>query len=92
MPRPPARPVQPEPPRPPAPVRAPALDPAEVSRHLASPGYVVVLWISPQLRERDPGQPRSLHEALQAGRPFDPRFPLPGPALPGPDADREAEP
>jgi hypothetical protein len=38
--------------------------------------YVVVLWIAPELRERYPDTPLSLHEALQAGR--------------NPERDREA--
>jgi hypothetical protein len=38
--------------------------------------YVVVLWIAPELRERYPDMPLSLHEALQVGR--------------SPERDREA--
>jgi len=30
--------------------------------------YVVVLWVAPELRERYPDMPLSLHEALQVGR------------------------
>lgn len=49
------------------------------------PEYVVVVWINPQMRERYPRQPLSLHEACQLGRQADPD---------GQDrvADREAEP
>jgi hypothetical protein len=46
----------------------------------------------PELRERNPNLPLSLHEALQAGRPYDPHFPIPGLPSAEPDADREAEP
>jgi hypothetical protein len=40
---------------------------------------VLVLWIAPELRERNPDMPLSLHEALQVGRPFDPAYPIPLP-------------
>jgi len=40
---------------------------------------VVVLWIAPELRERNPDMPLSLHEALQVGRPSDPAYPIPVP-------------
>jgi hypothetical protein len=32
------------------------------------PEYVIEIWASPQLRDKDPGRPLSLAEALQAGR------------------------
>jgi hypothetical protein len=88
-PRPPGRPRQPAPPRPQL-----APDPAEPYGTIRNPSYVIVLWQAPELRQRNPSLPLSLHEALQAGRPYDPHFPIPGlsPAGPEPDADREAEP
>jgi hypothetical protein len=85
-PRPPARPRQPEPPP-----RQLAVDEAEPGK-IWNPSYVVVLWQAPELRERNPNLPLSLHEALQAGRPYDPYFPIPGLPSAEPDTDREAEP
>ena len=75
-PRPPARPIQPAPPR-----HAEHDDraPASAAR---TPSYVIVLWQAPELRQRNPGLPLSLHEALQLGRHPEP----------DPSADREAEP
>jgi hypothetical protein len=89
-PRPPARPRQPQPPR--RQIHL-APDPAEPYGIIGDPSYVIVLWQTPELRQRDPSIPMSLHEALQAGRPYDPHFPIPGlPASPSPEPDREAEP
>ena len=50
------------------------------------PEYVIEIWVSPQLRERSPGRPLSLSEALQAGRQEAPR------TDPEPDAQPEIEP
>jgi hypothetical protein len=32
-----------------------------------APDYVIELWVSPELRDRDPGRPLSLAEALEVG-------------------------
>jgi hypothetical protein len=58
-PRPPAHPRQPPPPR-----RQLAPDPADPHGTIVDPSYVIVLWQSPQLRQRNPSLPLSLHEAL----------------------------
>jgi hypothetical protein len=76
-PRPPARPAQP--PRPsrhePGRTRSTAGRPSE---------YVIVWWIAPELRERNPGMPLSLHEALQVGQPAGRYVPIPIPPMPDP--------
>jgi hypothetical protein len=64
-------------------------EPSGVSRAdpaAARPEFVIELWASPQLRERNPGRPLSLYEALEAGR-----EPAPG-REPEPDPELEAEP
>ena len=48
------------------------------------PDHVIEIAISPQLRERDPGRPLSLLEALQAGRNTAARQPT---AEPEPEAE-----
>jgi len=50
------------------------------------PEYVIEIWASSELRERDQARPLSLSEALQAGRP-----PAPG-KDPEPDLEPEIEP
>lgn len=48
------------------------------------PDYVIEIAINPQLRERDPGRPLTLLEALQAGHPpAPPGQPAPEPEPPG---------
>jgi hypothetical protein len=72
-PRQPARPVQPQPPR------RQENDQAGARDIYKPKDMVLVLWIAPEIRERNPDMPLSLHEALQVGRPFDPAFPIPLP-------------
>jgi hypothetical protein len=50
------------------------------------PKFVVEIWASPQLRERDPGRPLSLCEVLDAGRE------TASGKEPGPDPEPEPEP
>ena len=50
------------------------------------PAFVIEIWASPQLRERNSGRPLSLREALDAGREPAPR------REPEPDPEPEAEP
>lgn len=80
-------PSAPRQPAPPQPATRQAVAPAR------PPSYVVVLWQAPELTERNPPPPMSLHQALQAGRPYDPGYPIPGLPAPGSQAqpDREAE-
>jgi hypothetical protein len=54
--------------------------------------YVIVLWIDPEMRRRNPDMPLSLHEALQVGREFDPNYPTPIPGARRRAPDREPEP
>jgi hypothetical protein len=58
--------------------------------------YVIVLWVDPEMRRRNPDMPLSLHEALQVGREFDPHYPIPIPGVrrraPDRTTELEAEP
>jgi len=69
----PARPVQPQPPR------QQEKEQADADDAYKPKDIVLVVWIAPELRERNPDMPLSLHEALQVGRPFDPAYPIPVP-------------
>lgn len=55
------------------------------------PQYVIVLWQAPELRQRNPNLPLSLHEALQVGKLHDPRYPIPRLAPPWPDPEPEPQ-
>jgi hypothetical protein len=82
-------------PRPPARPEQPALPSAQEPGRTWStadrrPEYVVILWVAPELRERNPDMPLSLHEALQVGRPSDPNVPIP--PMPDPERWRTCEP
>jgi hypothetical protein len=79
--RPPARPVTPRPPSAPRQPARPELTACSVVSPAISarpPKFAVVVWIAPELRQRNPEMPLSLHEALNLGR--------------QPEPDREAEP
>jgi hypothetical protein len=76
-PRPPARPQQPARPSRPEPGRT-------WSTADRPPAYVIVWWIAPELRDRHPEMPLSLHEALQVGQPADQHVAIPPQPMPDP--------
>ena len=72
--------------------RQPKVKPPEPQGVYTPRDYVIVLWVDPEMRRRNPDMPFSLHEALQVGREFDPRYPIPIPGARHRAADPEPEP
>ncbi len=78
------------------PAPQPEASPPDASGIYRPRDYVIVVWIDPEMRRRNPGMPLSLHEALQVGREFDPQYPIPIPGAhrraPDRTTELEAEP
>jgi len=76
--------------------REPESEPPEPRGIYTPRDYVIVLWVDPEMRRRNPDMPLSLHEALQVGREFDPHHPIPIPGArrraPDRTTELEAEP